>query len=63
MIDLIKDTVIYDVGYATGHIGYIGNQLAESTNHDFSSFYASREAQALRRVANINEEYAGYVAD
>ncbi len=60
MIDIIRDSLVYDVGYATGGpLGYFGNNLANSTSPDFSSLYASTEASALASLRAFNEAYAG----
>ncbi len=59
MIDIIRDSIVYDVGYATGAFNYIGNVLANSVTHDFSSLYAASEGAALNKLENFNEAYAG----
>jgi hypothetical protein len=60
MLDIIKEGIVYDVGYATGGpLGYIGNELANKESPDFSSYYASNESAELARLNNFNEGYAG----
>ncbi len=58
MIDIIRDSIIYDLGYvANGTFDSIGRNLARSTTHDFSSTYASQEAVALAALKNFNKAY------
>ncbi len=60
MIDIIRDSIIYDIGYCSGGtFQYIGRELAVSTTHDFASTYASKESSALMGVENFNEAYGG----
>lgn len=60
MIDIIKDSIIYDLGYvANGTFDSIGRNLARSATHDFSSTYASQEAVALVALKNFNKAYGG----
>lgn len=60
MMDLIKDSVIYDIGYVSGGtFQSVGYDLAISTTHDFASYYASREAAAKQSVQAFNREYGG----
>jgi len=60
MLDIIKDHVVYDIGYATGGpLGYIGNELANKESPDFSSYYAASEGAQLVRLKEFNEGYAG----
>jgi len=63
MIDIIKDSLVYDVGYATGAFNYIGNVLANKESPDFSSHYAASEGSALNKLEGLNESYAGLEAD
>lgn len=58
MMDLIKDSLIYDIGYvAGGTFQSVGYDLAGSTTHDFASYYAAREASAKQSVKTFNQEY------
>ena len=63
MIDIIRDSLVYDVGYAKGAFGYMGNVLANKASHDFSSVYAASESSALNSLKNFNEAYADYKAE
>ena len=57
MIDIIKESIVYDVGYATGN--YIGNDLANKESPDFASHYAASEGATLNKLKNFNAAYAG----
>jgi hypothetical protein len=60
MIDIIRDSITYDIGYAVGgQFGYIGQKLARSETHDFSSMYASAESAELVKLRTFNEAYGG----
>ena len=60
MIDIIRDSIIYDLGYvAGGTFQSIGRDLARNTTHDFSSTYASQESVALVALKNFNKAYGG----
>ena len=60
MIDIIRDSIIYDLGYAAaGTFDSIGRSLARSTTHDFSSTYASQESLALFKLREFNKAYGG----
>lgn len=60
MIDIIRDSIVYDLGYEIGGtLGSVGNVLASTATHDFSSYYASNEAIALADLKNFNESYGG----
>ena len=57
MIDIIKDSVIYDLGYATGGtFGSIGRSLLYSGG-EFSSHYAANESAALQQLKDFNKSY------
>lgn len=62
MLDIIRASKIYDVGYFSGDIpgamSSIGKNLTETADHNFSSYYAANEAPALAKIAEINEAYA-----
>ena len=58
MIDIIKDSIIYDLGYvAGGTFESAGYTLAHSTSRDFSSYYAANESAALVKLADFNRAY------
>lgn len=58
MIDIIRDSIIYDIGYVSGGtFQSIGRDLARSTTHDFSSTYAASESIALSKLKDFNKAY------
>ena len=60
MIDIIRSSRIYDIGYvAGGTFQSCGCDLANSTNHDFASYYASGETAAKTKLEEFNRDYAG----
>ena len=60
MMDLIKDSIIYDIGYvAGGTFQSCGRDISKTTTHDFASFYAARESSALKALEDFNKDYAG----
>ena len=60
MMDIIKDSIIYDIGYvAGGPLQSVGRDLAKTTTRDFSSFYAARENSAKKSVEEFNKDYGG----
>ena len=60
MMDLIKDSIIYDIGYvAGGPLQSVGRDLSKTTTRDFSSFYAARESSARKAVEEFNADYGG----
>ncbi len=61
MMDIIKDSIIYDMGYvAGGSFQSVGRDLSKTTTHDFSSFYAAREASAKSYIEEFNCDYGGF---
>ncbi len=57
MIDVIKDSIIYDLGYlAAGTFRYIGHDLVY-TGGEFSSTYAANESAALTALKDFNKAY------
>ncbi len=61
MIDIIKDSRIYDIGYvAGGTFQSCGYDIAQRENQDFSSYYASKETQALVNVEKFNSDYGNF---
>ena len=60
MMDIIKDSIVYDIGYvAGGTFQSAGRDLAISSNHDFASYYAAGESQAKIKLAEFNRDYGG----
>ena len=60
MIDILRASRIYDSGYvAGGTFQSCGCDLANSTNHDFASYYASGETAAKTKLEEFNRDYAG----
>ena len=58
MIDIIKDSLIYDLGYiAGGTFQSAGRDLAQQANPDFSSYYARSESQAIVALQEFNRAY------
>ena len=58
MIDIVKDSVIYDLGYASGGtFQSVGHDLAGMSNPDFASYYASKESQALTSLNEFIKSY------
>lgn len=59
MIEIIRDSIIYDLGYvAGGTFDSIGYNLAHSGG-EFSSTYAANESSALTRLKVFNKAYGG----
>ena len=60
VIDIIRASRVYDIGYvAGGTFQSCGFDLANSTNHDFASYYAAGETAAKVKLAEFNRDYAG----
>ena len=58
MIDIVKNSIIYDLGYASGGtFQSIGHDLAGMSNPDFASYYASNESRA---IASLNDFIKSY---
>ena len=58
MIDIIRESLIYDLGYVSGGVFQgVGEALATFTNPDFASFYASNESRALSDLSNFLASY------
>ena len=59
MIDIIKDSLTYDLGYLSGGaLQSTGYNLAHQTNPDFASYYARNESKALSDLKNFLVTYA-----
>ena len=57
MIDIIKDSIIYDLGYLTiNRFNSVGHDIAES-GEDFMTFFAARETTAKEDLKNFNKQY------
>ena len=66
MIDIIRDSRVYDLGYVAGGTGTLestGYNMSHSTTHDFSSYYAANESKALTALDDFLEAYAGIKKD
>lgn len=60
MLDLIKSSTIYDIGYVSGGtFQSIGRDLFYNKS-DFSSHYASNENAALAKLETFNQDYAHF---
>ncbi len=60
MIDIIKESIIYDLGYSSGGaFDSTGAHLAAQSNPDFASFYAANESKALSDLDNFLASYGG----
>lgn len=62
MLDLIKDSIIYDIGYLAscgGNFASLGRSLALSENHDFASFYAANEKSVETAIRDFSRDYGG----
>ncbi len=58
MIDIIKDSLVYDLGYVSGGtFRYLGQYLSTSQSHDFSSYYASHSSTAALKLKEFNKAY------
>ena len=58
MIDIIRDSLVYDLGYISGGTFQgVGEQLSNMTNPDFASYYASNESRALNDLQNFLISY------
>ncbi len=61
MIDIVKDSIIYDIGYvAGGPFESVGRSLAVAESHDFASYYAKNESKAQAKVDSFNESYGHF---
>ena len=58
MIDIIKDSLVYDLGYISGGaLQSTGYDLAHKSTPDFASYYASYESRALNDLDNFLATY------
>ena len=59
MIDIVRDSLIYDIGYISGNtVQGVGEGLANQANPDFASFYARNESKALSDLSSFLKSYA-----
>jgi ABC-type glycerol-3-phosphate transport system substrate-binding protein len=59
MMDIVKDSIIFDLGYLTGSLMNTGKELGDSPSPDFASYYAERENEAKAKLETFLEDYAG----
>lgn len=59
MMDIIKNGLVYDVGYLSGNSSLGGRGPMSKSNANVSSWYASVESSELKKVAEFNKNYAG----
>ncbi|MBE6681017.1 MAG: extracellular solute-binding protein [Ruminococcaceae bacterium] len=58
MIDIIRDSLIYDLGYVSGGtFQNVGERLASMGNRDFASYYAQNESKAQTDLQNFLASY------
>lgn len=58
MIDIIKDSLVYDIGYLTNsEFGLVGPDLADMDNPDFYSYYAKGENNAVSELDEFIKAY------
>ena len=58
MIDIIRESLIYDLGYISGGVFQgVGETLATMSNPDFASYYAKNESRA---ISDLNTFLASY---
>ena len=59
MIDIIRESLIYDLGYISGNtVQGVGEGLANQPNPDFAAYYAKNESKALSDLATFLAAYA-----
>ena len=59
MIDIIRESLIYDLGYISGNtLQGVGEGLANQSNPDFAATYARNESKALSDLATFLASYA-----
>ena len=58
MIDIIKESIIYDLGYIAGDaFDSTGARLAAQSTPDFASFSAANESKALSDLKSFLASY------
>ena len=56
-MDIIKDSIIYDIGYVSGgRFQSAGRDLFQK-NADFASYYAENENTAMSDLETFNRDY------
>ena len=59
MIDIIRESLIYDLGYISGNtVQGVGEGLANQPTPDFAAYYAKNESKALSDLATFLAAYA-----
>jgi hypothetical protein len=59
MIDIVRESLIYDIGYISGGVFQsVGADLSNQTNPDFAAFYAKNESRALSDLNSFLASYA-----
>ena len=59
MIDIVKDSIVYDLGYVSGgSFQSTGRDLAHKSTPDFAAYYAANESKALSDLNNFLKNYA-----
>ena len=61
MIDIIKDSLVYDIGYTGGISNYrnLGYDIASSSGNTFASWYASKADSEQKTIDDFNRDYGG----
>ena len=59
MMDIVKDSIVFDLGYLTGSLMNTGYDLGNSPSPDFASYYASKKSSAENEIKKFLEDYAG----
>ncbi len=60
MIDIIRESLIYDIGYISGGTFQgVGETLSNQSNPDFASYYAANESRALSDLDSFLASYGG----
>ena len=58
MIDIIRESLVYDLGYISGGVFQgVGEMLASQSNPDFASYYAANESRAISDLNNFLASY------
>ena len=59
MIDIVKESIIYDLGYVSGgSFQSTGRDLSHKSNPDFAAYYAANESKAITDLNNFLKSYA-----
>ena len=60
MIDIIKESRVFDIGYYFGELGafsFAGRSLYDYPDQNFASFYAKNEPSVSAQIKSVNENY------